>query len=565
MERFSKATPRERRDYLLMRYQALKNIRAPYLRLWGELVKYIVPYSGCFSPSDKMGYRTQRYIFDPKAERCLDALVGGLSTYATPSSLPWFRLVGGDEAYKYDHDVQTWLNQVQTIILDVLRKSNTYRSLHELYANLCVFGTAASVVYEDPRNVIHHHVLPLGSFCIQNNDKGEVSVLYREFILTAAQAVAQFGLDKLSSPLRHAYEQGNLEAEFYFLHAIEPREDRDLSSSSNLDMAYASYYVELGADNQGILKESGFPYFPCIVPRWQVSGNEPYGISPAIKSLPDIKQLMHATYRLYELVDNLVEPALQVPYSARQTPISLAAKSVNFVPSTGTDQAIKPIVQSTGNIDVISSEIDKLHLRLEQGFYYDAFLMLQNFASTRKTAAEVYGLKEEKMAMLGPVVERLQQECQAPLIEIPYDILLRAGALPEPPAALGGRSFDIEFEGLLAQSQKSVDINPTNQFLSAVQGVSASIPDVIDRIDPDGFVDVYANRYGIDRHLLRSKEQADEMRQARAQMQAQQQALAAGESLTNSISSLAQAQKAGADASLATQQLDPVTNIAGAI
>lgn len=125
MEPFSKATPQERHNYLLMRYQSLKNIRAPYLRIWSELVKYIVPYSGCFTPSDKMGYRTQRYIFDPKAERCLDALVGGLSTYATPASLPWFRLVGGSEEYKYDHDAQTWLNQVQTIILDVLRKSNT--------------------------------------------------------------------------------------------------------------------------------------------------------------------------------------------------------------------------------------------------------------------------------------------------------------------------------------------------------------------------------------------------------------------------------------------------------
>ena len=402
---------------------------------------------------------------------------------------------------------------MQGIILDVLRKSNTYRSLHELYANLCVFGTAASVVYEDPRNVIHHHVLPLGSFCIQNNDKGDVSVLYREFVLTAAQAVAQFGLDNLSSPLRHAYEQGNLEAEFHFLHAIEPREDRDLSSSSNLDMEYASYYVELGADNGGILKESGFPYFPCIVPRWQVSGNEPYGISPAIKALPDVKQLMHATYRLYELVDNLVEPALQVPYSARQTPISLASKSINFVPSTGADQAIKPIVQSTGNIDVISQEIDKLHQRLQEGFYYDAFLMLQNFASTRKTATEVQVLKEEKMAMLGPVVERLQQECQSPLITIPYEILLRAGALPQPPAALGGKSFDIDFEGLLAQSQKSVGINPTNQFLGAVQSLSASFPDIADRLDPDGLVDVYAYSYGVDRHILRSKEQADEMRQ----------------------------------------------------
>lgn len=565
MERFSKATPRERRSYLLQRYESLKNIRGYYEPVWKELVKYMAPFYGCFSPDEKIGQRTMRYIFDHHAGHCIDTLVGGLSSYATSPALPWFRLVANDDSFKYDHEAQKWLGAVQSIIFDVLRKSNTYNSLHELYANLCIFGTAASIVVEDPVNVIHHHVLPVGSFCIQNNEKGEVDTLYREFILTAAQAVKEFGINQVSRAIRESYYRGNLENEFRFIHAIEPRADRNPASASNLDMPYASYYIELGNDEDKILRESGYPYFPCICPRWQVSGLEPYGISPAFNALPDVKQLQHVTYRKAELFDNLVEPPLQVPFNARQTPISLNSKAINYVASTASDQAIKPILQSTGNIDVVSNEVDKLHMRIEKAFFYDMFLMLQNFATTRKTAAEVYGLKEEKMTILGPVVERLQQECQAPLINIPYTILQRAGALPEPPASIGGKSFDIEFEGLLAQSQKSVDINPINQFIATIQSLSASLPDVVDRIDPDGTVDILSNRFAIDAHLLRSKSDADAIRQQRAQIQQQQQELAAGESIGNTVNAMAQAQKAGADASKATQSLDPLSALVGSL
>lgn len=563
MKPFSSATPKERRLYLLRRNDALKSIRADYLETYKKLATYIAPFSGCFSQSDKAGRRDMNAIYDNKASRCVDTLVGGLSSYATSPSLPWFRLVGNNDDYKYDHEAQMWLQKVQSIILDVFRRSNTYNSLHELYHNLCIFGTAASVVVEDPVTVIHHHVLPVGTFCLQNDSKGQVSTLYREFTLTASQAVRQFGYDKVSRSVQKSFDEGNTEVEFRFIHAIEPREDRDLSSKSNLDMPWASYYIEESSEDGGILAESGYPYFPCICPRWQVSGLEPYGISPAFGALPDIQQLQHATWRKAQLVDNLVEPPLQVPMNARQNPISLSSRAVNYVASTASDQAIKPILQSTGNIDVIGAEIDKLHQRIEQAFFYDMFLLLQQYAGTRKTATEVYGLKEEKMTVLGPVVERLQQECQAPLISIPYAILTRAGALPPPPASFGGKSFEIEFEGLLAQSQKSVDINPTNQFISAIQSFSATVPDVVDRIDPDGLVDVYAHRFSVDRHLLRNKSDADNIRQQRSEQMQQQQALAAGESMSSSMNSFAQAQKAGADASLASQQLDMSSLIGG--
>ena len=69
-------------------------------------------------------------------------------------------------------------------------------------------------------------------------------------------------------------------------------------------------------------------------------------------------------------------------------------------------------------------------------------------------------------------------------------------------------------------------------------------------------MDVLADLYGINRNVLRDKQAADRIREQIAQQQQQQQELAAGESISTSLNSLAQAQKAGADAGLATSQMD---------
>ena len=136
--------------------------------------------------------------------------------------------------------------------------------------------------------------------------------------------------------------------------------------------------------------------------------------------------------------------------------------------------------------------------------------------------------------------------------------MLKAGALPPPPEELKNTALDIEFSSVLSQAQQAVDINSVDRMVNAVASVAQIMPDVLDRLDPDGYVDVYRERLGVDPKFLRSKDDADAIRQQRAQAQQAQAQSEQAQAGAQTLNQLAMAQKGATDASLAGQQLDPI-------
>lgn len=559
MKPFSSATSKERLKYLLSRRDDFKRLRRPREGVYKAICEYISPFSGRFDVNDHLEDRKYDLILDDEASRALNVLVSGLARGVTSPSTPWFKVhvPGFDD----DLSVRRWCSDVERIIGYVFQQSNTYNSLHTLYRELCLFGSGVDLIYDDESTVLRHHVLTCGEYYLQTNHKGEVDTIYRDFQLTAAQAVAEFGYDKLPKSIQRSFDTGSVDEYFSFCHAIEPRSVRNINSLSNKDMPWASYYFCLD-DGDDLLRESGYEFFPALCPRWDVLAGETYGTSPAMIALPTIKQLQVETdvcSRALELISN---PPIQAPMSARQDPISLVPGSVNFTSGSNEEMRIQPILNAVGDINPLVNHLMQLKTDIKSDFYVDLFLMVQNSVSDRKTATEIYALQEEKLLVLGSVMERLQHELLAPLVTMTYKKLLLRGELPPPPQKIQASTIDLEFQSMLAQSQKSVGINNIDRMISAVQALSTTFPDVIDRIDIDGLVDAYADKLSVDPKMLRSTDDAEAIRQQRAQAQAEAQgAQAQSEQLQNAAmatNQLMQAQKAGADASLATQQLSAV-------
>lgn len=547
-------TDEDKLKSLKLRYKDLKQEREPYIKWYKDICKYISPFSGAFSID-----RSYRYIFNDHASYCLDILVSGLASGSTSPLRPWFRLLPPNEELAKDKDVQRYFGQAQEVLNKIFQRSNTYNSLHVFYQELCLFGVAVDLIYDDLENVISHHVLTAGEYCIASNTKGEIDTVYREFELTVAQAVKFFDYDKLSDDIKQEYKNGKLEKKIKFIHAIEPRADRDLKSSLAVDMPYASYYFEEKGDK--VLKESGFKHFPALVARWNVTGLNCYGTSPCTRALPDIKQLQYVVERLLKIVDRLASPPVQIPDNARTSPLNLSADGKNFLPSTNSDNSIKPIFGNDMGFQHLLTIKSDLEEKLNQKFYVSLFLMLQGAQNNRKTTIEVYGLQEEQRLILGQVTERLAKEVQQPLVKFTFYKCQEQGIFGELPQALEGYDFEVEIQSVFAQAQRAVDINAYDRFFSTVQSLSATQPEIIDRINIDGTVDEYAERLGVSYKILKTEKEAQEIRDARAQ---QQQAMAEAEQMQKmgaTMQSLAQAQQSGANASLATQNLDPVEDL----
>lgn len=540
-----------------MRWEELKRTREPFFNLWKDVSKYVSPYSGRFEVRDHDKTRDTRFILDSEASYDLSILSSGMMSGASNPARPWFKIAPSDLSLIDNYDVITYCDEVQKALLRVFANSNTYNTLHSIYRELALFGIAADLIYEDFDTGIKHHLLTAGEYCIATNEKGDVDTLYRNFELTTIQAVKAFGYDKLPNEIKQAYEHGDLGVYWEFLHIIEPRIDRDLKSIENQNFEWTSIYMYIGG-NPTILREGGFDYFPCVVPRWDVLGVDGYGSSPSITALPDIKQLQQETLRKAELIDHYTKPPLQAPNNARQNPISFKAGAVNYVQNTGSDGSIKPISNGVGDLNALRQDIADIKMSIKQQYFVNLFQMVGTTAGDRRTTVEIYALQQEQMLTLGAVVERNQNELLGRLVEITYKRLSDANALPQMPEVLDGQPLNIEFTSVLAQSQKSVDINSVDRLFSALSMAGQVVPEIFDRIDADGYVDEYRDRLGVAPKILKSRQEAEKIREARAQAQEQQAQQAQQAQQVQLQEQQATAQKTGAEAGLAMQQLDNV-------
>ena len=458
----------------------------------------------------------------------------------TSPARPWFRLGIADHDLMQYQPVKVWLNQVTSLMLEIFQRGNTYRALHSMYEELAAFGTGASIVMDDFQDVIRHYPLTAGEYAIATDYRGQVNTLYREFQKTVHEIVGEFGYDNCSNSVRTMYDRGSLDQWITIIHAIEPRSDRDPSKKDSLNMAYRSCYFELNGQKNKYLSESGFKHFPALAPRWSTSGGDIYGNGPGMEALGDIKQLQHEQLRKAQGIDYKTKPPLQVPTSMKNRDIETLPGGISFVDATTNTQGIQTAFEVNLDLSHLLADIQDVRGRIQGSFYADLFLMLANQTDARMTATEVAERHEEKLLMLGPVLERLQNELLDPLIEMTFNRMIAAGIVPPPPEELQGAEINVEFVSMLAQAQRAVATNGVDRFMGSLGMIAQMKPEVLDNIDADKWAESYSDMLGVDPELIVPSDKVALIRQDRAKMaqqQAKQEAMAQGSQVAKNLAS----------------------------
>lgn len=514
------------RKLLLTRWARLRDERASWMSHWKAISDYLLPRSGRFFLQDRnRGDKRHNAIYDNTATRALRVLAAGLMAGMTSPARPWFRLTTSVAELDESAAVKSWLADVTRLMQMVFAESNTYRALHSIYEELGAFGTASTIVLADFDDVIHHYVLTAGEYAIAADARGGVNTLYREFQMTVAQMVREFGRENCSLIVRNMFDRGALDQWVTVMHAIEPRTDRDVSKRDDRNMAWKSVYFEPGADDAHVLRESGFRRFPALCPRWTVVGGDIYGTSPAMEALGDIKQLQHEQLRKAQGIDYKTNPPLQAPTSLKLRDLDTLPGGISFVDVASPNGGIRSAFEVNIDLSHLLADIQDVRARINSSFYADLFLMLANRVDTRMTATEVAERHEEKLLMLGPVLERLHNEILDPLIELTFQHMVEAGIVPPPPSELQGMDLNVEFISMLAQAQRAIATNSVDRFVGNLGAVASIKPEVLDKFNADRWADLYADMLGIDPDLIVPGDKVALIRQQRAQaVQAQQQA-----------------------------------------
>jgi hypothetical protein len=517
---------------MLRRWTALQTERSSWIAHWRELSDYLLPRSTRFYKSDRnKGTKKHNAIFDSTASRSLRILSAGMMSGMTSPARPWFRLALPDEDLMDYAPVKSWLAETQGRMLNVFARSNTYLMLHACYEELGAFGTSASVIMDDYDALIHHYQSPVGEFALATDYRGNVNTIYREFEKTVAELVAEFGYDQCSRTTQALYNSGNLDAWVPIIHGIEPRSDRDARKADGKNKPWRSVYFEPGREDAGdkVLRESGYDRFPGLAPRWHKMPGDVYGNSPGMEALGDIKQLQHEQLRKANAIDYQTKPPLQVPANMKGRDLDYLPGGVTYVDAPGAQNAVSTLFNVQLDLQHLLFDIQDVRERIRGAFYADLFLMLASTVPGRMTATEVAERHEEKLLMLGPVLERLHNELLKPLIDETFTRMVQANLVPPPPEALQGVELDVEFVSMLAQAQRAIGVNGVDRFVGALGAVAQMRPEVIDKIDVDKWADSYSDMLGVDPDIIVASENVAIIRQQRAQAQAQAQQMQAAQ------------------------------------
>lgn len=486
---------------LMRRKTMLWNDRSSFEPHWRDLSNFFLPRNGRFFTADKSrGAKRHNHIIDNEATLAVNILDAGMMSGASSPARPWFRYKVADHELMRNHEVRDWLHESAQICHDILNGGNTYDSLHGVYRNLAVFGTAPTIVLPDFENVIHHYPVAIGQYAIAQDYRGNVDTFYREMSMTVAQMAQAFGEDKLSVNTKNKLTNKNIDDLVTVIHAIERRENRNYEKVDDVNMPWQSCYFELSEGNEEgkPLRESGFKEFPVLCPRWDLEAEDVYGSSPGMLALGDNRQLQHQQKAKGHAINLLLDPPLQVPSSIKNKDIDSLPGGRNYYDQmTGAGGGIRPLFEVGPSIQPMSQDMDEVRVRIRRALHTDMFLLLANSVDQEKTATEAAILDEEKRMVLGPVLNRLHRELLGKLAVKVFEEALKNGALPPVPADLIGMDLSVEFVSTLAQAQKLIGLGVIDRLIGTVTSLGAIKPEAFDKLDADEIVDEYAHRLGV--------------------------------------------------------------------
>lgn len=478
-------TPLDKSQYQ-KRLKSLQDERAPYFKIWQELSEYIRPDRGRFLNNSAKEHNLQsKKILDSTGTLAVRTLASGMMAGITSPAQSWFKLEPAAKELQNNSAILNWIKDIEKSLMDVFARSNIYNALHALYGELVIFGSAALIIDSDADDVLRAYPLTAGEYFLAANERQEIDTLYREFTLSVAQAARRFGLENLSKTLQDKLKKDGDNAKATFIHVIEPNPAYNPLKPENFEKAYRSVIFEKNSDDKSGFTHIGFyEEFPVMCPRWSITGNEVYGYSPGMEALPDIKQLQHEQKKKAQCIDKKVSPPLQAPTSMKHMAVNGLPGGVTFYDETRQQSGIRPTYEVNLPLSELLKDIEEVQKRIERIFYADLFLMLSTRVTHNMTAREVEERHEEKMLMLGPVLERLHNELLDPLIKRSFAVMKRSGFLPPPPAGYEGIEIKVEYVSMMAQAQRSTDLIKLERLLEFAGKIKALSPE--QQIDIDG-------------------------------------------------------------------------------
>lgn len=508
-----------RADEAIQRWTDLKSERSNFEADWHDIARLIRPQRGGFGLSDFTGRSLDKPLSSAPIVAQSNFAAGLYGTLTNPAN-KWMGLRVSDPDKADFKPVRDWQDQVTDRVLASFRPANSpfYSAAIQLFSDVASFGNAAQYdeVVQAERKILDV-TLSLAEVVWDIDGFGRVNEVVRRFELKPRAAVRLFGqvpgkiaeLAERNDQSKHAYYHHVLPNDQWTRGALGPRGKRWLSV----------YACEL---DRCVITVRGYDEMPFHVPRWEVESGAICGTGPGFVALPSSRVLQRMKTANLRAGQRIADPTVLAP-DQRYMPLN-GKVAPGQVVYGGVDVRGQPMLRTfdVGGVTGLTLEMQMQETdEIRDAFHWS----LMNLAGrTGMTATEVIERQEEKLRLMAPHMGRIQEEFLAPKIARRFQLLWRAGQLPPPPPEAAGAGLDIVYESAASMAQKSSEGAAVVRVLQDVAPLAQVDPGVMDRFSTDDMIEVLAEARGAPSRILRSREDAAKIAEARAQAQQQMQA-----------------------------------------
>jgi hypothetical protein len=500
-------------------------------QLWDLIERFCLPFRGDFYQSLNSEQEVdwhRRDIYDATAVFAIQSLAASLQGNLTSPSQKWFDLRFRDPEVAENDKAMEWLEEVATRIHEALQDSNFNIEIAESYIDLVGFGTTVlTEEHAGPDDLVwsglNFQALPVREMFFEEDHKKGVYILYRRMQMTAVQMVSQFTIDGVPQNIKDLFESNEAATTRHkVIFAIFPRPAKKKADTSKPLSAKErpfghKYILYTGAKTLGV--EGGYYEMPAFVGRWRKVAGSRWGHSPASVALADILTANAMIEAMLEAASKNIDPTTLANEQALIGDLDLDRGQLNIVNDI---DGIR-IHEAGSRFDTSAFQLDRLQEQIRSAFYQD---QLELKDSPAMTATEVNARMEMIQRLIGPTFGRLQNDILDPLVQRSFNIMFRAGQLPELPEGLEISQMDIEYTGPLPRAQRMETAQAIDRWTMGLAEKAEIFPEALDLIDMDRAELFKARLMGVPAIAMRGKEEVVKLREERAAAQAKQQAIA---------------------------------------
>ena len=524
--------------------------RYPWEAVWRDVVNLCMPYAshkyeinGLALSTSLTGTAQQpqaaqrsKEIFDNTASWALTRLSAGMESLITPRVQKWHSFSLDDPFSPEPTDLEEeWLDRLRDYHFAARydTKSNFSLANQKAIRATCGLGTGITYLEEnlgrrgvDPVKVpFFYRSVPVVECYLGINAYDDVDKCIRVTEMTARAARDYFSQegDTLPANVKTALEK-KPDQPFTFIQAVMPREEAGEYKDKRRNTAFASFWLEVSS--RSLIRSSGFFTFPYNVMWWDQTDGSPYGQSPIMEALSEIKMLQVMGKTVAQVSQQMIKPPMATARGIyTRLNMNSGANNPGYLDEQG-NLLTKPILQAQ-NPTFAERLIETKRMGVRQSMFVDLFQILAE--DPQKTATEALLRANEKGEQLGPAGAKIESGI-AQGVDREVDIIQRKGAFEagsplEPPASIGGKNVGVSFTGPLARMRRMAELQGIQTVLQMGGALAQYDQGVLVRVDADETLELTREISGAPRKMFKRDEVVAQTREAQAQQMEQAAAL----------------------------------------